>query len=348
MRTCPYCGTEVTETAKFCQECGSDLRKLVFEKDVKAEEPYEEDSYEEDTYEEEPYEEDAYEEESYEEDTYEEEPYEDDSYEEESYERETASGRFETESFDQDELDEEEEALYSREGRKTLMVGVILAALICIVGIGLYFVVTNMLQQEPKIDVGSGLNKDVQVTVSPTKEPEAQQETDTIQGSETEAEGIQATVQESDALNIPYWYEAAGIVDCQESSILEDGGVYHSSDHMVDGRSETSWQEASEGDGTGEWVYFQLDRQYAIRYITVLLGNWKSEQLFYANNRPAQILLKLDDQEFYLDFPDGMRSFTVELSEDCKASGITLQILGVYDGANWSDCCISEMTVYGQ
>ncbi len=55
------------------------------------------------------------------------------------------------------------------------MLGIIMAVLICVVGIGLYFVVSNMLRQEPEIEVGSGLgSKPVQVetTPVPTKEPE--------------------------------------------------------------------------------------------------------------------------------------------------------------------------------
>ncbi|MDO4491923.1 MAG: hypothetical protein Q4B85_12730 [Lachnospiraceae bacterium] len=261
---------------------------------------------------------------------------------------------YDPEGYEEEEFDNEEEH-YSREGRKTLTLGIVLASLICVVGVGLYFVVSNMLQQEHKIDVGSGLNnRPVQVTTNPSDES-GQLPGDG--GADSELPGTQLPgIQEQLPLQAYVLTEspagldscvAAGIEEAEASSVLEDGNVFHVAEHMVDGRAETSWQESSDGDGTGEWVSLQLDRQYAVRYITFKLGNWKSEHLYYANSRPAAILLKLDEQEVYLEFPDSMRTFTVELSRECAASRISVQVQSVYAGSNWSDCCISEMTVYG-
>ena len=246
------------------------------------------------------------------------------------------------------DVSEEEE--FASQNRKTMMLGIIMAVLICTVGIGLYFVVSNMLKQEPEIEVGSGLgSKPVQVETTPV--PTEKPGEDISEGipsiEEEEPEEITATVLESGQVQI-YGYMQAAFAGCQESSVLEDGGVYHVSQHMIDGRSDTSWQEGADGDGIGEWVMFQLDREYSVKYLTFMMGNWKSEQLFYANNRPESILLKLDDQEFYLTFPDGVREYTVELSEECQASNIFVQVMSVYRGASWDDCCISDMSVYGR
>lgn len=284
MRTCPYCGNSVSDTANFCQTCGEDLRR------IPAEQPPERIEYEQDDY--------------------------------------------------------TEEEQYSRENRKTVAVGAVLASLICVVGIGLWVIVSNMLKQESSVDVGSGLNnKTVQVTQVPETEPtEPADEQEQTEETETELSAAITT----DSPELQSIYPRAETAGSQESSVLEDGGVYHTGDHMIDGDESTSWQEASEGDGTGEWIRVDLDRTYAVRYLTFKLGNWRSQQLFYANNRPAQLLLKLDEQEFYLDFPDGMTPYTVELSEECQASSIFIQVLSVYGGESWSDCCISEMAVFGR
>ncbi len=365
MRRCPYCGTPVSETAKFCQECGADLRVSAPEKTA-AWKQAESDLYTEEEYgpesftEEEPgaYGADSYREEepeAYRSDSYIEEPdaYEHDSYIEEEPEAvKTASYMEESESYDSEDYDEEEEERYSQENRKTVMVGVVLGALICVVGIGLWIVVSHMLKQKPEIDVGAGLNnKTVQVTAAPENtEQEQTEESGEIQGEEQQTEEEQPSLQAAVTAQAPELYGVyapAGIAESLESSVLVEGSVYHGSGSMLDGTETTSWQEDSEGDGTGEWVQVQLDREYSVRYLTFKMGNWRSEQLFYANNRPSQILLRLDDQEVILDFPDGMNTYTVELSGDCPVSTVYLQVLAVYKGANWDDCCISDMTVYG-
>ncbi len=331
MKICPYCGNQVPDTARYCSECGNRIMPDSFaDADDDLAQNTEAVPYDE--------------EEEYEE-SWRGEPDDEDGYPEEEDDPEERPVRRYRKTY------EEEEEEYVRENRKTLTVGIILAALICVVGIGLYLIVSHMLKQEPKIDVGTGLHdKTVQVTVAPTQEPDKDQQEALPEADveeENTSEDIQAQVLAGGPALQP-GYQQAVITESQGSSVLEDGGVYHVSAHMIDGRPETSWQEASDGDGSGEWTQFQFDRSYRVRYITFMLGNWKSEQLFYANNRPQTISLRLDDKEFILTFPDGMQEYTVELSGDCEASGLFLQVLNVYNGASWSDCCISEMRVYGE
>lgn len=308
MRICPYCRNAVSDTARFCQNCGGNLQKITPTdfSDTRIYEPVK--------------------------DT-----------EEQLSEQ--------VESWDDEGYDSEEEEKYSRENRRTVVVGVVLALLICIVGVGLWIVVSRMLNQEAEIDVGSGLSdKTVQVEAEQDEEEDSSVE---IGGTEEYSDYVPETTSAVSAEvivgtpDLQGVYAAAGVSGSQASSVLEDSGVYHYASLMLDGIESTSWQEAADGNGIGEWVQVQLDRTYDVKYITFKLGNWRNQQLYYANGRPAQILLTLDDQEFYLDFPDGMDTFTVEFSETCAASAVQIRILSVYDGSSWSDCCISEMTVYG-
>lgn len=352
MATCPYCGGPVSDNANFCQRCGSDLRTAPSGGLYREEDPAEFNGYAESEEYAEP--EEYIESEEYAEP---EEYIESGEYAEpEEYADERKSAGRSRSYYETDELYriDEDDDNQDHEAKKTLTVGIVLAGLICVLGIGLYFIVSNMLKQQPKIDVGTGLNnRPVQVTTVPEKEHSLQAEEKDEKGEgvpetqEEELDEIQATVSTLDPEQFPE-YQRAGFVASQESSVLEDGGVYHVSGHMIDGNPVTSWQEGSEGDGVGEWVYVQMDRSYSVRYLTFMLGNWRSQSLYYANNRPSRLFLRLDEQEFYLDFPDEMRTFTVELSKECQASEILIQVLDVYDGANWSDCCISEMSIYGR
>lgn len=376
MRTCPYCGGPVSDNANFCQKCGSDIREILAE-DLYIEDKVEESGPYADT---ESYadseryvdtERDADSDEYAEPGEYT-EAYGDTEpaksffvtpgdFEPASEHKQNSGQRqrsyYETEKVYNTEADDDDEK-DDGEAKKTLTVGVVLAALICVLGIGLYFVVSNMLKQQPEIDVGTGLNnKPVQVTTVPEKEQEKLQKKDTQEEVSEEVDSeenpeedsleIQATVTGTDPGQFPQ-YQRAGIVSTQASSVLEDDGRYHVSDYMVDGNPGSSWQEGSAGDGIGEWAYVQLDRAYSIRYLTFMLGNWASSDLYIKNNRPSRLLVKLDNREFYLDFPDEMRSYTVELSDDCQASEILVQVLDVYSGSKWSDCCIAEMSVYGR
>ncbi len=245
-----------------------------------------------------------------------------------------------------EDTDADDTESYSRENRKTVMIGIILAVLICVVGVGLWIIVSNMLKQDSTMEAESGLNnKTVQVTPAPESSTE-----ESAEETELQEEAAAAEITASVTAGVPemsWEYSQTGYAAAQESSVLEDNGVYHTADLVLDGNEASSWQESSSGDGSGEWIQVQLDREYAVRYLTFKLGNWRNQQLFYANNRPAQILLRVGDREFYIDFPDGMTEYTVELSEDCQASDILIQILSVYQGSSWNDCCISEVSVYG-
>ncbi len=396
MRICPYCGSAVSQRANFCQNCGGDLHKRVSPeiKDASVYMPvnppeqvpvYEPESSSEHEPEQVP----EYEPEKITEyepqqpamdefrriheyrpeksaEFIQENPIE---YREEKtgrsrrddtriYEPVKSRDRSGDYGYDTEDFDREEEEHYSRENRKTVMVGVILAALICVLGVGLWFVVSYMLDQGSEIDVGSGLkDKTVQVTAAPEEETEeeagedaAEEDVSGDENTEEAAAEEETAVTASVTAGSPVLdglIQEAGVSESSESSVLVDGGVYHTAELMLDGDETSSWQEASSGDGTGEWVQLTLDRQYGVKYISFKLGNWRNESLFYANNRPSQILLRLDNQEFTIDFSDGMEEYTVELSEECQTSVVWVQINSVYEGSDWNDCCIAEMAVYG-
>lgn len=115
---------------------------------------------------------------------------------------------------------------------------------------------------------------------------------------------------------------------------------------IMDGSSETSWQEGVNGYGIGESINFDFEEIYYVKYFTFQLGNWRNEDYFLGNSRPKALTLILDDYPIRIEFPDSWEEFYVELTEGYPISQIQVIIDDVYMGANWDDTCIAEIGVY--
>lgn len=142
----------------------------------------------------------------------------------------------------------------------------------------------------------------------------------------------------------------AKVSSCSASSVIQDNPTVDCNDatQMVDGKSDTSWQEGVSGDGIGEWTQFILKKEYNVRYLTFKMGNWRDQERYNKNNRPKGICLKMGGQTYNLTFPDGKNEYMVELSDSLPVSDIYVEITSVYKGSEWDDTCISEMTVYAE
>lgn len=73
----------------------------------------------------------------------------------------------------------------------------------------------------------------------------------------------------------------------------------------MDGDEVTSWQEGVEGPGIGETIYYKLDQEQPITYLTFKLGNWRNDKYFYGNNRPRTLTITLDDYSLPDYLPGG-------------------------------------------
>lgn len=142
-------------------------------------------------------------------------------------------------------------------------------------------------------------------------------------------------------------FSMANVLSMTSTSEYKQTGVKNSPDLVFDGNEITSWQEGVEGDGIGQSISCQLNRQYQIRYFAFKLGNWRNDKYYNGNGRPKSLNVDLDGYSFTFDFPDEKRDFVIELSEEIPATNITVTINSVYKGAYWDDTCISEFNIYG-
>ncbi len=137
-------------------------------------------------------------------------------------------------------------------------------------------------------------------------------------------------------------------VDAYASSVVVQEGYDNSAMVAVDGLLETSWQEGVDGNGEGQYLEVYLDGEHAIKYLVLNLGNWRSSDWFYDNNRPKSLTIQVGEYTTTQEFPDGQIEQCIEFSQPVPASKVRLTINSVYDGRDWQDTCIAEVRAYGE
>lgn len=137
-------------------------------------------------------------------------------------------------------------------------------------------------------------------------------------------------------------------VDAYASSVVEQEGYNNSAMVAVDGLLESSWQEGVSGNGEGEYLELYLHGAQPIKYLVLNLGNWRSSDWFYDNNRPKSLTIQVGDYTTTQEFPDGQIEQCIEFSQPIPASKIRLTINSVYEGRDWQDTCIAEVRAYGE
>lgn len=274
-------------------------------------------------------------------------------------------------SWDQDQLErerrtrmEKREALREQrqreQNKKTIIVGIVVAAIIAVAGIGAFFgiqyfmntgdsataqsstqKISDSLKNQLEQDNKTTITPDVTATPVPTQ-PSALTPTPTEEASE-----VTATVEKSSSVN-KSGYSIVSVLKAEASSSIEQDGYDNTADVTLDNDATTSWQEGVDGDGDGEYLYYKLSKNYDVKYITFKMGNWRDQKNYTENNRPKQITIWCGDKYFEVTIPDGMTEYCVELSDDVNCSEIYVVIDSVYKGTAWDDTCISEVGIYGK
>ena len=63
----------------------------------------------------------------------------------------------------------------------------------------------------------------------------------------------------------------------------------------MDGDTASSWQEGEDGLGEGTGIRLDFDKTAKMRYMVLYLGNWRSENMWEANARPASLTISVGD-----------------------------------------------------
>ena len=138
-----------------------------------------------------------------------------------------------------------------------------------------------------------------------------------------------------------------------ESSIVTQSGTHDNSAYaVVDGNTDTSWQEGVDGDGLGEYITLDLGEEMQVQFLEAWLGNWRSDDWYNRNNVPAELYIQFyDNAGGYVDdtlcFPKEKKKFGIELSRPVTARYVRIEIVDVYPGSKYDDTCIAEIRVCG-
>ena len=179
-----------------------------------------------------------------------------------------------------------------------------------------------------------------------TAQNETGAETETVSES-VDLAAVQMAVKESSNVDLSAAVPLA-FADAYASSVVAQEGYDNSSLVAIDGLLETSWQEGVDGNGEGEYLELYLNGEQPVKYLILNLGNWRSNDWFYDNNRPRSLTIQVGEYTATYEFPDGQIEQCVEFSQPVPASKVRLTINSVYEGRDWQDTCIAEVRAYGE
>lgn len=142
-------------------------------------------------------------------------------------------------------------------------------------------------------------------------------------------------------------YTNIPVIAASATSTIVQQGTSNEPILVFDGSADTNWQEGAAGYGIGESVSFSFDKTYKVKYISFMLGNWKTDDYFIGNGRPKTLNLLLGDFTQSVTFRDGKDIQWVEFNTPITADSMKVTIEDVYAGTKWEDTCITEITLFG-
>lgn len=144
-------------------------------------------------------------------------------------------------------------------------------------------------------------------------------------------------------------YNVPSFVHISASSIREPiNNNYYNAANAYDGRFDTAWTEGVDGDGLGESLSLFASEEQLVSGIHIANGYWKSEKLYYENNRISELQISLSNGNIYTYIlSDVFENYdTIIFSSPQYCSSITLTILDVYKGSKYDDTCITEVLIF--
>lgn len=247
------------------------------------------------------------------------------------------------------ELDLEDD---EKKGSKMPLIIILVIVIIGIlVGVGAYMLVNHNAKKEPaqkteEIVEDSAEKEDKKPEEETEKEDEAETKTEEVKKAAPSEITARLTASPSSLSS----YGKLSVQNASATSVVDQEGHDNSANMVLDGKDETSWQEGVDGVGIGEQLTFQFNKECKVRYLSLKLGNWRSSDYYWKNNRPRTLEITTNNgTTATITFPDEQKECWVEFSEDCPASDINIMIKDVYEGTSskWNDTCIAGIEFYG-
>lgn len=237
------------------------------------------------------------------------------------------------------ELDLEDD---EKKGSKMPLIIILVIVIIGIlVGVGAYMLVNHNAKKEP-----AQKTEEIVEDSAEKEEDEAETKTEEVKKAAPSEITARLTASPSSLSS----YGKLSVQNASATSVVDQEGHDNSANMVLDGKDETSWQEGVDGVGIGEQLTFQFNKECKVRYLSLKLGNWRSSDYYWKNNRPRTLEITTNNgTTATITFPDEQNECWVEFSEDCPASDINIIIKDVYEGTSskWNDTCIAGIEFYG-
>ena len=138
------------------------------------------------------------------------------------------------------------------------------------------------------------------------------------------------------------------VIGADASSKLANEGVHtYEPLQSLDNDYSTAWVEGVSGNGEGEWISYNLEKESVVQVIAILNGLASNEDLYYANNRAKEVEITFSSGETItmLLSDDNMELQAICLPEEIKTDSIDIRIISTYPGSKYDDTCISEVEI---
>lgn len=254
----------------------------------------------------------------------------------------------------QEEQDVLEEEFGCKEPEKKanmpLVIIVIIVVVSLLLGVGAYFFVSGSRSGEKASAEQETVKKETEKASEDEKDTEEESEDSGANEAGADA-GVPAVIS-ADLISTPASvdpYVKLGVASATATSVIDQEGHDNSAAMVLDGRDETSWQEGVPGNGVGEGITLRFDRECKVKYMSFKLGNWRTEDYYWQNNRPKMLEIRTGNSTSLIVFPDAKTEHWIAFSDLCPTSEIQLTIKEVYQGSStkWNDACIAGIEIYG-
>ena len=220
---------------------------------------------------------------------------------------------------------------------KRLTAVVLIAAGICIL-----FTVVSLVLIVPKLSDGKG---ETAAKSESSGDKDSGQKKEKDDGA-IEVEKMKAS--EVKTLKKKYWrMNKDDLAEAEASSVIkQQEGVSNLPEYLFDNNIQTNWQEGVKGAGIDEYVAYRFQDEYRICAMSFKLGNWKTKEYYYGNNRPRTLTLSMNGQSWKVSFPDKWEQFGIRFTSAVKTSDLKITINDVYKGTDWNDTVITDIGVW--
>ena len=140
------------------------------------------------------------------------------------------------------------------------------------------------------------------------------------------------------------------IVSSNSSSYLVGQNTEYVPEFAYDWNRQTSWQDGNEYDsGEGEYITLNFENTTTVNMIQIFPGNAKRDDLYWRNERIKKAKVKFSNgksvtYEFDDMFDEPFQ--TIWLNKPVETDYITVEVVEVYAGEEYTDLCVSEIHAY--